>query len=77
MLHFPWFRRVGIFYKPITFIGWLLLLGGIVCAAWEFEKIDQRSHSASDTLINFGFTFLIIAALYSLTGHLTSRDQKG
>lgn len=35
-------------------------------------KIDSRSHSASDTLINFVFYVLIIGVAYNLVAYLTA-----
>jgi len=69
----PWFKRNGIFFIPISLIGWTMLLGGFVCAVYIFIHIDSKSHSASDTLINFVFYLLIIGALYSLIAYMASR----
>ena len=55
-----WFRRSGIFYVPVSVIGWLILLAAMGLAVYFFIDIDSRSHSASDTLINFVFYLLII-----------------
>ena len=49
-------------------MGWLLLLAGVAYAIYLFIDIDSRSHSVSDTLINFVFNLLIIGAVYSLIG---------
>jgi hypothetical protein len=75
-LKFPWFKRVGLFYIPASLIGWLMLSGGFVYAVYTFISIDRRSHSVSDTMINFVFSLLIIGAVYSLIGYLTSRSLK-
>jgi len=72
----PWFKRVGIFFKPISVIGWILLLGGFAYAVYVFTDIDSKSHSVSDTLMNFAFNLLIIGAVYSLIAYLTSRSLK-
>jgi hypothetical protein len=63
-------------FLPTKIAGWLILLCGIAYAVYVFIDIDGRSHSASDTLINFAFNLLIIAAVYSLLGYLTSRPAK-
>jgi uncharacterized membrane protein len=73
-MNFPWFKRIGIFFLPKSFIGWLILLAGAVYAVYIFIDIDSRSHSASDTLINFFFNLLIIAAVYSLIAFFTSKQ---
>jgi hypothetical protein len=72
-MNFPWFKRVGILFIPESLIGWLILLLGIAYAVYIFIDIDSRSHSVSDTLINFVFNALIITAIYSFIAFLTSR----
>ncbi len=72
----PWFKRIGIFFVPKSIIGWIMLLGGLIYAVYIFIDIDSRSHSASDTLIKFVFNLIIIGAIYSLIGYLTSRTYK-
>jgi hypothetical protein len=71
-----WFRRFGIFFIPTSIIGWLVLLSGLAYAVYVFIDIDSRSHSVSDTLINFVFNLLIIGAVYSLIAYLTSGTPK-
>ena len=70
------FRRNGIFFIPTSLIGWIILLAGVAYTVYTFIDIDSRSHSVSDTLINFVFRLLIIIAVYSLVGYLTSKSQK-
>ena len=72
----PWFRQIGIFFLPATFIGWIILIAGLAYAVYIFIDIDSRSHSVSDTLIKFVFNLLIIGAVYSLIAFFTSRTQK-
>jgi len=72
----PWFKRNGIFFIPTAIPGWIILLAGFVFAIYSFIDIDSRSHSASDTLINFVFMLLIIGAVYSLIAYVTSRVIK-
>jgi hypothetical protein len=72
----PWFKRNGILFFPISIPGWLIVTGGLIYAIYAFIDIDSRSHSVSDTLINFAFNLLIIAAVYSLAGFLTSGSSK-
>jgi uncharacterized membrane protein len=75
-MNFPWFKRIGIFFIPANVMGWIILVFGIVFAVYSFLDIDGRSHSASDTLMNFVFMLLIIGAVYSLIAYLTSRSAK-
>lgn len=75
-MNFPWFKRIGIFFIPASLIGWIILIFGFIFAVFSFMDIDGRSHSASDTLMNFGFMLLIIGAVYSLIAYLTSRNRE-
>jgi hypothetical protein len=75
-MNFPWFKRIGIFFIPANFIGWIIFVFGIVFAIYSFLDIDGRSHSVSDTLMNFVFMLLIIGAVYSLIAYATSRGTK-
>ena len=75
-MNLPWFKRIGIFFIPTSIIGWLILLVGLAYAVYVFIDIDSRSHSVSDTLINFVFHLLIIGAVYSFIAFLTSKTAK-
>jgi hypothetical protein len=75
-MKFLWFKRIGLFFIPTSGIGWIILAGSLVFAVYVFIDIDSRSHSVSDTLMNFVFNLLIIGAVYSLIAFLTSRTQK-
>lgn len=75
-MNLPWFKRIGIFFIPKSIIGWLILVGGLVYVVYVFIDIDSKSHSVSDTLINFVFNLLIIGAVYSLFAYFTSRQTK-
>ncbi len=67
------FRRTGIFFRPVKPLAWLVLLAAIGYCIWAFIDIDSRSHSVSDTLINWVFNCLLVGAAYSLIGWLLSR----
>ncbi|MDD5186403.1 MAG: hypothetical protein PHS84_14190 [Paludibacter sp.] len=69
----PLFKRKGIFFVPTSLIGWIMLLSGLIYAVYTFIDIDRRSHSVSDTLINFVFNLIIIAAVYSLVAYLSGK----
>jgi hypothetical protein len=71
-----WFRRNGIIFIPVSVIGWIILLAGLAYTVYTFIDIDSRSHSVSDTLMNFVFNFIIILAVYSLIAFLTSRPPE-
>jgi len=73
----PWFKRTGIIFLPVSATGWIISLLGFAYAVYAFIDIDTRSHSVSDTLINFVFILLIIGAVYSFIAYLTcSRAKK-
>jgi|WetSurSiteA1Bulk_404760.scaffolds.fasta_scaffold02954_4 hypothetical protein len=71
-MNLPWFRRLGIFFIPISFIGWIIMLAGIIYAVYVFIDIDSRSHSASDTLRPFFLDLIIIGLVYTFIAFLTS-----
>jgi hypothetical protein len=72
-MKFPWFKRFGILFIPSSLMGWVILGAVISYAVDVFIDIDRRSHSVSDTLMNFGFNLLIIGVAYSLIAYLTSK----
>ena len=37
-----WFRRMGIFFIPASFAGWVLLLSALDYAVFMFLKIDDN-----------------------------------
>jgi hypothetical protein len=71
-----WFKRRFITYVPVSLMGWLILLAILVYAVYIFIDIDSRSHSVSDTLMNFAFNMLIVYIIYVIVGFLTSRSGK-
>ncbi len=70
----PWFNRYGIFFLPGSLMGWLIFLSALVYAIYLFIEIDNRSHSVSDTLINWIFNCLLIAVVYTLIAFFTSKE---
>ena len=70
------FKRKGIFFMPVSIIGWLIFGAGIIYAIYLFIDIDSRSHSVSDTLMNWIFNCLIIGIVYSVIGAFTQEKQK-
>lgn len=66
-----WFTRKGIIYRPVSLIGWIILLISAACAIYLFIDIDRHSHSVSDTLINFLFNLLLIGTGYTVIGYFT------
>ncbi|HUI29262.1 MAG TPA: hypothetical protein VLX91_03520 [Candidatus Acidoferrales bacterium] len=74
-MRLPWFRRVWISFIPISLPGWLIFSGLVVYAVYKFREIGSRSHSASDTLINFAFYLVIIGVVYNLIAYFTGRAK--
>lgn len=74
-MNLPWFRRKGIFFIPATITGWLILSAMAFYAVYAFIDIDSRSHSVSDTLMNFVFKLVIIGAVYTLIAFLSSHKS--
>ncbi|MBM2845269.1 MAG: hypothetical protein HW407_581 [Bacteroidetes bacterium] len=72
-----WFVRKGIFFFPSSIPGWIIVLTTLALLVWLFIDIDSRSHSASDTLINFVFNALIVAVVYSLVAFFASATDRG
>jgi fructose-specific phosphotransferase system IIC component len=69
-----WFERKGIFFIPVSVIGWLIAGVSIGYCVHLFIDIDSRSHSVSDTLMNFVFNALIVAIVYSVLAYFTSKE---
>ena len=68
-----WFTRKGIIFLPASVAGWIILLIALAYAVYAFIDIDSRSHSVSDTLMNFVFNLLIIGLVYSVVGYFTEK----
>ncbi|HEY8783761.1 MAG TPA: hypothetical protein VIM16_19185 [Mucilaginibacter sp.] len=71
-----WFVRKGIIYWPASIVGWVILVIALVYAIYTFIKIDSRSHSVSDTLINFIFNLLLIGLVYTVIGYFTETKKE-
>jgi hypothetical protein len=72
-----WFKRKGLIYLPVTAIGWTILAFAAGYAVYTFIDIDSRSHSVSDTLINFVFNLLLIGLIYTVIGYFTEAGKTG
>ena len=75
-MNIKWFVRKGIFFFPDSIIGWLIAIAAIGYCVYLFIDIDSRSHSVSDTLINFVFNALLVAVVYSIIAFFTSREKQ-
>jgi hypothetical protein len=72
----PWFRQSGILFIPTSIMGWLIVLIAFIYTVYTFIDIDSRSHSVSDTLMNFVFNLLIIGAVYSAIAYLAALKRE-
>ena len=54
-MNIKWFIRKGIFFFPVSLIGWIISVAAVGYCIYLFIDIDSRSHSVSDTLMNFVF----------------------
>jgi hypothetical protein len=75
-MRLPWFKRIGIFFIPSSFTGWVIMLAGIIYAVYIFIDIDSKSHSVSDTLRPFILHLIIIGLAYTFIAFLTSSGPK-
>ena len=71
-----WFTRKGIFYLPAAIMGWIIFALAAAYAIYTFIDIDSRSHSVSDTLINFVFNLLLIGLVYTIIAYFTEAKKQ-
>ncbi|OGG58300.1 hypothetical protein A2853_00035 [Candidatus Kaiserbacteria bacterium RIFCSPHIGHO2_01_FULL_55_17] len=70
-----WFKRVwgGWCEVPISWEGWIVTLLLLGANLWYFERVDNASHSVSDTLIGWAPFFIVSAVLLTVVARFTSR----
>lgn len=71
----PWFRNAGLLFYPVLIPGWTVLLLAAIYSVYSFIEIDSKSHSVSDTLMNFAVRIILIFAGYTFIGFLASRKR--
>jgi hypothetical protein len=66
MVSKKWFRAkmYGWGWYPATWQGWVTLALYSYLIIFMFRNVDQSSHSASDTLINFTLPAIALTALF-------------
>lgn len=73
----PWFilakHKKG--WVPASWQGWLLTAGYIAFTIYNFFRIDNASHSISDTLINFIPQTIIFTGLFSVICYFTADNS--
>jgi hypothetical protein len=75
-MNVKWFVRKGILFFPVSLIGWLIAIAAIGYCVYLFVDIDSRSHSVSDTLINFVFNALLVVVVYSIIAFFISKEWR-
>ena len=70
-----WFNRRGYLFFPASIPGWVIFVGVAAYLVYAFIDIDRRSHSVSDTLINWTFNLLIAGLIYTAIAFITSRKK--
>ena len=71
-----WFNRKGILFIPASIVGWIIFLAAIIYSVYTFIDIDSRSHSVSDTLMNFVFNVLIVGVVYTAIAFILSKGKE-
>lgn len=67
-----WFKanKNGWGWKPAHWLGWLVLVGYFAALVYSFIEIDSRTHSVSDTLINFVPQALVYTGILTVITYL-------
>jgi hypothetical protein len=65
-----WFRPWGWVFRPVSILGWCALALAVLFCAQVFLAVDQRSHSASDTLYEF---FPYVSGMFLMLNWLASK----
>ncbi|MBK8517813.1 MAG: hypothetical protein IPL55_16465 [Saprospiraceae bacterium] len=72
-MYMPSFTRLWILFIPLNTAAWLLFIISAAYSIYIFFDIDSRSHSVSDTLINFVFNLVIIWVIYSVIAYISGK----
>jgi hypothetical protein len=72
----PWFKRQGIYYIPVNWVGWFIFILLIAYFIYSFIDIESQSHSVIDILINFLFNALFGIFIYQLIGYFSVKKNK-
>ena len=70
---FPRFEKKGFLFVPLNIAGWVILIASATYSIYLFFDIDSRSHSVSDTLINFIYNGMLIALGYTCIGLISEK----
>ncbi len=75
----PWFRAKKYGYGwglPVTWQGWVVLLGYLGFILYDFFRIDKHAHSASDTLRPFIIHVILTTLILLVIAYLTGEKPK-
>ena len=65
-----WFKPWGWIYRPVSWQGWIAVIGTAIFCVQVFSAVDRHSHSASDTLYGI---FPFVAPALTLLNWVASR----
>jgi amino acid transporter len=73
-----WFKakRYGYGWTPATWQGWAVVIIYLEFVVWDFLRIDQMSHSASDTARPFVVQVIIASLVLCLVSYLTGEKPR-
>lgn len=73
-----WFirKQYGWGWQPVTWQGWLVVLLYTIAIARSFLIADNKSHSSSDTLINFALPFIFWTLILIFICYKTGEKPK-
>jgi hypothetical protein len=70
------FRRKGIIFIPIHFVGWLFLFGVLAAAGYVFADLYFRTYNIGETLTDFSIFLIILLLGYTFFAFNTCRPEK-
>lgn len=70
------FRRKGILFIPIHFVGWLFLLAVLATAVYVFIDMYSRVLHVTDILGDYSLFFLILLLGYMFFAFNTCKPEK-
>lgn len=65
MLLYPWFKKYGITYVPLTIGGSLITVLAIVLCGWLLFTFDRNSHSLLSVMAHFFLYFTMVGGAWT------------
>lgn len=73
-MKYPWFKKSGWIYLPVSVAGALLALGALAFCVTVFMAVDRNSHSVSDTLYGtFPYVVSAFTVLFWIAHHTSGQ----